>query len=75
MIRVFCSPSGGWYVWQLSFSTAIRANILTDDNPQGFLTINDLELAAYISHLHIFTPHMETLKYISTGVDNTAAEN
>ena len=68
------SPSGYWHVWRLTFSTAIRAHILTDDNPRGFLTINDLELAAYIYHLHLFAPHMSPLKHISTGVDNTAAE-
>ena len=39
-------PSGDWHVWRLAFSTAIRANILTDENPNGFITINDLELAA-----------------------------
>ena len=47
------SPNGDWHVWRLTFSTAIRANILTDKNPTGFLTINDLVLAAYIAHLHL----------------------
>ena len=40
------SPSGGWHVWRLTFSTAIRAHIHTDENPNRFLTINDFELAA-----------------------------
>ena len=53
---------------------SIQAHILIDENPNGFLTINDLELAAYISHLHLFAPHMAPLEHISTGVDNTAAE-
>ena len=35
-------PSGDWHVWGLTFSTAIRAHILTDDNPNGFLTVNYL---------------------------------
>ena len=69
------SPSGDWHIWWLTFSTAIRANILTDENPNGFLTINDLELAAYISHLHLFAPCMAPLEHISTGVDNTAVES
>ena len=69
------SPNGDWHVWRLTFSTAIRANILTDKNPVGFLTINDLELAAYIAHLYLFAPRMATLEHISTGVDNTAAES
>ena len=69
------SPSGYWHVWWLTFITAIRANILTDENPNGFLTINDLELAAYIAHLHLFAPRMAPLKQIPTGVENTAAES
>ena len=69
------SPNGDWHVWRLTFSTAIRANILTDKNPAGFLTINDLELAAYIAHLHLFAPRMAPLEHISTGVDNTATES
>ena len=68
------SPNGDWHVWQLTFSTAICAHILTDVNPSGFLTINDLELTAYIAHLHLFSSRMAPLKHISTGVDNTAAK-
>ena len=67
-------PSGEWHVWGLTFSTAIKANILTDENPQGYLTINDLELAAYIANIHLFAPFMAPLEQITTGVDNTAAE-
>ena len=63
-----------WHVWQLTFSTPIRAHILTDANPNRFLTIIDLNLAAYIAYLHLFVPRMAPLKHISTGVDNTAAE-
>ena len=62
-----------WHVWQLTFSTAIHTHILTDTNPTGFLTINDLELAAYIAHLHLFAPCMAPLKHIYIGVDNTTA--
>ena len=69
------SPSGEWHVWRLTFSTFIQANILTDENPQWFQTINNLELAAYISHLHFFAPRMAPLEHITTGVDNTAAES
>ena len=69
------SLNGDWHVWRLTFSTAIRANILTDKNPTRFLTINDLELAAYISHLHLFAPKMAPIEHISTGVDNTTAES
>ena len=46
-------PDGDWHVWCLPCSTAIRAQILIDENPNGFLITDDLELAAYISHLHL----------------------
>ena len=75
MDRVCHSPSGEWHVWRLTFSTSIQTHILTDDNPHGFLTINDLDLAAYISHLHLFNPRMAPLEHIKTGVYNTAAES
>ena len=57
-------PTGDWHIWRLTFSTAILANILTDKNPVGFLTINDLELAAYIAHLHLFALRMAPLEHI-----------
>ena len=69
------SPSGEWHIWQLTYITTIRTNILTDENPKGFLTINDLEMAAYIAHLHFLAPRMKPLKHITTEVDNTAAES
>ena len=69
------SPNGDWHVWRLTFSTDIRANILIDKKPAGLLTINDLKLAAYIAHLHLFAPRMAPLEKNSTGVDNTAAES
>ena len=75
MRGVFYSPSGYWHVWRLTFSTAIRAHILTDENLNVFLTINDLKLAAYIARLYLFAPRMAPLEHISTRVDNTAAES
>ena len=68
-------PSGEWHIWWLTFSTAIQANILTDENPQDFLTINDLELVVYIAHLHLFAPRMAPLEHIATVVYNTAVES
>ena len=67
-------PSVKWHVWRLTFSTPIRASILADKNPQGFFTINDIELVVYITHLHIFSPCMAPLEHIATGFYNTAAE-
>ena len=46
-----------------------------DTNPTGFLTINNLKLAAYITHLNLFAPRMAPLEHISAGVDNIAAES
>ena len=62
-------------MWWILFSTSIQANILTDENPKGFLTINDLELTAYITHLQLFAPRMNPLEQITTGVENTATES
>ena len=67
---VYYSLHGDWHVWHLTFTNAIQAHILTDENPNGFLTINPLELAAYIAHLHMFAPGMAPLEHISKGVDN-----
>ena len=64
---VFYIPLGGWQVWRLTFSTTTQANILTDENPQGFLTINDLEMAAYITHIHFLAPRMAPLEHITKG--------
>ena len=75
MVGVCYIPSREWHIWRLTFSTAIRAKILTDENPQCFVTINNLELAAYITHLHLFYPCMAPLEHIATGFDNTVAES
>ena len=69
------SPSRDFHIWRLAFSTSIRANILTDKNTNIILTINDLDLAAYIAHLRLFAPCMAPLEHVSTGMDNTAAES
>ena len=41
---------------------------------EGYLTINYIGLAAYITHLHIIAPIMAPLGHISTKMENTAAE-
>ena len=48
--------------------------LLTEENIEGYLTINDIKLAAYVAHLHIFAPLMVPLEQISTILDNMAAE-
>ena len=61
MVGVCFNPLDECHLWRLAFSTTIKANMLTDKNPQGFLMINDLELAAYTTHLHLFTPCTDPL--------------
>ena len=48
--------------------------LTTNENLARYLTINELELAAYVAHLHIFVPLMAPLEHILTKVENTAAE-
>ena len=54
--------------------SSTKRRFLTDDNPGEDLAINDLKLAVYVAHLHLFAPKMAPLKYIRTLVDNTASE-
>ena len=48
--------------------------MLSKNNRDGNLTINDMELTAYVTHLHICAPLMTPLEHIATKVDSTAAE-
>ena len=52
----------------------IEKIFLMEENPQGELTINNLELEAYDSCLHIFSPLLKPLDHIATKVYNMAAE-
>ena len=47
--------------------------LLTDNNHGEDLTMNDLELAAYLVQLHLFALTMPPLKHIHTLVHNTEA--
>ena len=67
------SPTEEWNVWRLAVDSATKRRLLTDANPGRELTINNLELAAYIAHLHLFEPRMAHLKHIRTLVYNTEA--
>ena len=49
-------------------------HLLTEETQSGDLTINDLDLAAYVPHIHILCLLMEPLNHISTRVDNTTAD-
>ena len=67
-------PTGEWHVWILAVDNSTKRRLLTDSNLGGKLTINDLELAAYVAHLHLFAPKMAHLEHIRTLVNNTEAE-
>ena len=72
---VLCrSPTEEWNVWRLAVDSATKRRLLTDANPGRELTINNLELAAYVVHLHLFAPNMAHLGHIHILVNNMAAE-
>ena len=68
------SPTGNWHVWRLVMDISTKCQLLIDNSHCGDLTINDLELAMYVAHLHLFAPKMDPLEYIGTLVDNTDTE-
>ena len=70
MVEVCLIPYGEWYVCILPFSSDVRIHLLKDNNPTGFLTINDLNMEVYVAHFHIFAPCMSPLEHISNRLDN-----
>ena len=48
--------------------------LLSEFPPHGDITINDLELAALLSHIHLLSPHVVPLSHICTVAYNTAAQ-
>lgn len=44
--------------------------LLTEENPEGDITINDIDMAVYSSYLNIFAPLVEPLEHIYTKVEN-----
>ena len=42
------------FVWGIRVRKSTAKRLLSDDNPMVDFKINDLELAAYVSHIHIF---------------------
>ena len=43
-------------------------------NPNGDITVNDLKLCSFLSHLGLFAPRMDPLSHICMQVDNTSVE-
>ena len=68
---VIChSPIGQHFFWRLPAGRTTAQWLLSDANPGGDLVINDLELATYVTHQHIFAPLMAPLEHIKTKADN-----
>ena len=67
-------PEGQWFVWSSPFSKVTQVRLVTDINPNGDVTINDLELATLLAQVLIFDPKMNTLTYIRTAVYNMEAQ-
>ena len=61
---VCLSPSEKWFVWRPPIWETMSQHLLTEDKPSGDLTTNDLEIAAYIAHLHILCPLTEPMNHI-----------
>ena len=67
-------PSGKWFVWRLPLGKGTAQRLLTDENPSGDLTINNLGLAMYVANIHIFRFLMYPLEHIATKVNNMEVE-
>ena len=57
-----------------TFRDTIHIHMLTDENLQEDLNINDLELVVYIENIQLLDLHMTPLKHISTMIENLAIE-
>ena len=71
MGNVCQDPEGQWFVWNSPFSDAMQARLVIDTNPIGDVTINDLDLSAFLAQVLLSNPNMETLAHIRTSVNNT----
>ena len=48
----------------------MQSILVSETNPKGDVTINDLELTALIAQVHLFDPKMPLLYHIHTVVNN-----
>jgi hypothetical protein len=64
-----------YIVWQVEWPTDIQQRLVTDTNPKGDISMNDLELAGIILTflaVELTTPNIQH-KHIGTYCDNTSA--
>ncbi len=64
-----------YWVWKFEWPADIRDNLITDSNPKGSLTINDLELAGMVMGWLALEmlPLNLTYKHLGMFCDNTSA--
>ena len=67
---VFHIPSIQRFMLRLPIGNTTVQRLLTYKNLDGYITMNDLYISAYVAHLHIFAPLMEPLDHIATKLDN-----
>ena len=61
-----------WFLLILPAGEITAQKLLTDKNPSGDFTINNLKLAAYVTHIPINKPLVDPLDHIYTRFDNMA---
>ena len=63
------------FLWQYEWPPDIKASLITEHNPDGSLTINDLELAGAVINFMVLESQNINLKFhhIGTFCDNTSA--
>ena len=61
-------------VWRQPYTTAIRDQLVTFDNPHGTVSISDLELVAMIAHKDVLAHHSDVAELsLWMATDNRAA--
>ena len=67
-------PEVQWFVWRSPFYSEMQSILVSDNTPKEGATINNLELAALLTQVHLSSPNMYTFSHICTSVDNTTAQ-
>jgi hypothetical protein len=68
---IFAGPGGIPYLWCHPWSPEEAARLVSSTNPNGNLSINDLELAGHIAQLWLALPRMTPLSAILSGSSNS----
>ena len=65
-------PEGQYFVWRSPFSLNTQERLVCYSNPNGYVTINDLEIGALLMQILIFAPRVAPLAYIHTYANRKA---